>query len=76
MVEILLDYYFYKFKIQKCGQIFCAHKPYFLMLDHIHRLKSIMLLNLWLLEIRCYSQKIIFDTKVVILQQIITKCDC
>ena len=44
MVEILLDYYFrllllltelFKFEIQKCGQILCAHKPYFLMLGHI-----------------------------------------
>ena len=25
-----------KFKIQKCGQILCAHKPYFLMPDHIY----------------------------------------
>ena len=24
-----------KFEIQKCGQILCAHKPYFLMLGHI-----------------------------------------
>ena len=24
-----------KFKIQKCGQILCAHKPYFLMPSHI-----------------------------------------
>ena len=23
-----------KFEIQKCGQILCAHKPYFLMPDH------------------------------------------
>ena len=23
------------FEIQKCGQILCANKPYFLMLDHI-----------------------------------------
>ena len=25
----------FKFEIQKCGQILCAHKPYFLMLGHI-----------------------------------------
>ena len=25
-----------KFEIQKCGQILCAHKPYFLMPSHIH----------------------------------------
>ena len=25
-----------KFEIQKCGQILCAHKPYFLMLGHIY----------------------------------------
>ena len=24
-----------KFEIQKCGQILCAHKPYFLMPGHI-----------------------------------------
>ena len=24
----------FKFEIQKCGQILCAHKPYFLMLGH------------------------------------------
>ena len=23
-----------KFEIQKCGQLLCAHKPYFLMLGH------------------------------------------
>ena len=27
----------FKFEIQKCGQILCAHKPYFLMLGHIYR---------------------------------------
>ena len=26
----------FKFEIQKCGQILCAHKPYFLMLGHIY----------------------------------------
>ena len=25
-----------KFEIQKCGQILCAHKPYFLMPSHIY----------------------------------------
>ena len=25
----------FKFEIQKCGQILCAHKPCFLMLGHI-----------------------------------------
>ena len=25
----------FKFEIQKCGQILCAHKPYFLMPSHI-----------------------------------------
>ena len=25
----------FKFEIQKCGQILCAHKTYFLMLGHI-----------------------------------------
>ena len=25
----------FKFQIQKCGQILCAHKPYFLMPGHI-----------------------------------------
>ena len=25
----------FKFEIQRCGQILCAHKPYFLMLGHI-----------------------------------------
>ena len=40
MVGMLLDYYFYqqsywKFEIQKCGQILCAHKPHFLMPGHI-----------------------------------------
>ena len=29
-----------KFEIQKCGQILCAHKPYFLMPGHICRLQS------------------------------------
>ena len=26
-----------KFEIQKCGQILCAHKPYFLMPGHIYK---------------------------------------
>ena len=26
----------FKFEIQKCDQILCAHKPYFLMLGHIY----------------------------------------
>ena len=25
----------FEFEFQKCGQILCAHKPYFLMLGHI-----------------------------------------
>ena len=34
------DYYcylqsYFKFEIQKCGQILCAHKPYFLIQGHI-----------------------------------------
>ena len=32
---LLLFTELFKFEIQKCGQIFCAHKPYFLMLGHI-----------------------------------------
>ena len=27
----------FKFEIRKCGQILCAHKPYFLMPGHIYR---------------------------------------
>ena len=26
----------FKFEIQKCGRILCAHKPYFLMPGHIY----------------------------------------
>ena len=26
----------FKFEIKKCGQILCAHKPYFLMPGHIY----------------------------------------
>ena len=29
-----------KFEIQKCGQILCAHKPYFLMPGHILYINS------------------------------------
>ena len=32
---LLLFTELFKFEIQKCGQIFCAHKPYFLMPGHI-----------------------------------------
>ena len=28
--QLLLAEKLFKFKIQKCGQILCAHKPYFL----------------------------------------------
>ena len=30
-----------KFEIQKCGQILCAHKPYFLMPGHIYTVDSL-----------------------------------
>ena len=32
-IRLLLE--LFKFEIQKCGQILCAHKPYFLMPGHI-----------------------------------------
>ena len=32
-----------KLEIQKCGQILCAHKPYFLMLGHILHVHQINL---------------------------------
>ena len=32
---LLLSAKLLKFEIQKCGQILCAHKPYFLMPGHI-----------------------------------------
>ena len=32
---LLLSIKLFKFKNQKCGQILCGHKPYFLMLGHI-----------------------------------------
>ena len=35
---LLLSAKLLKFEIQKCGQILCAHKPYFLMPGHILRL--------------------------------------
>ena len=34
----------FKFENKKCGQILCAHKPYFLMLGHIY--SYILILNL------------------------------
>ena len=33
---LLLSVKLLKFEIQKCGQILCAHKPYFLMPGHIY----------------------------------------
>ena len=33
---LLLSAKLLKFEIQKCGQILCAHKPYFLMPGHIY----------------------------------------
>ena len=30
----------FKFEIQKCGQILCVHKPYFLMPGHIYNMYS------------------------------------
>ena len=33
---LLLSAKLFKFEIQKCSQILCAHKPYFLMLGHIY----------------------------------------
>ena len=31
----------FKFEIKKCGQILCAHKPYFLMPGHIYSLNFV-----------------------------------
>ena len=31
----MFTYKLFMFEIQKCGQVLCAHKPYFLMLGHI-----------------------------------------
>ena len=33
----------FKFEIQKCGQILCAHKPYFLMPGHIYGHKYVII---------------------------------
>ena len=33
-----------KFKIQKCGQILCAHKPYFLMPGHNYSALRILII--------------------------------
>ena len=41
------SYYKVKFKIQKCGQILCAHKPCFLMLSHIN-LRIMILVNIYM----------------------------
>ena len=37
-----------KFEIQKCGQILCAHKPYFLMPGHICNLPITVLLGAYI----------------------------
>ena len=38
-----------KFEIQKCGQILCAHKPYFLMPGHNYYFRnSLNSMNTWL----------------------------
>ena len=39
-----------KFEIQKCGQILCAHKPYFLMPGHNYALHTYA----YVLRIMCY----------------------
>ena len=39
---LLLSAKLLKFEIQKCGQILCAHKPYFLMPGHIFLLAFIV----------------------------------
>ena len=33
---LILSAKLFKFEIQKCGQILCAHKPYFLIPGHIY----------------------------------------
>ena len=33
----MFTYKLFMFEIQKCGQVLCAHKPYFLMPGHIYR---------------------------------------
>ena len=46
MVKIVLESHvhtyikLFNFEIQKCGQILCAHKPYFLIPGHIFTLRS------------------------------------
>ena len=39
---LLLFTELFKFEIQKCGQILCAHKPYFLILDYILMYHSVV----------------------------------
>ena len=42
-----------KFEIQKCGQILCAHKPYFLMPGHIWNNSVITIANVHLYVYIC-----------------------
>ena len=48
ITSLLLFTELFKFKIQKCGQILCAHKPYFLMPGHIcmHMLAIVLCYNI------------------------------
>ena len=52
-----------KFEIQKCGQILCAHKPYFLMPGHKYKpiryqtdiLKILLMLIRYTDMVKCYN---------------------
>ena len=41
----------FKFNIQKCGQILCAHKPYFLMPGHIFAIVNLNVLHCVILHL-------------------------
>ena len=44
----------FKFETQKCGQILCAHKPYFLMPGHISQFCHKLANNMYISSIATY----------------------
>ena len=55
-----------KFEIQKCGQILCAHKPYFLMPGHIYNESNKTLIaQKYLVTTKLSPCTILFNLKIV-----------
>ena len=64
----------FKFEIQKCGQILCAHKPYFLMPGHIYYRPALITYgSIVQPSVRLYLPSIMWLDPLVILFNLLVK---